>query len=266
MDQQLLFGESYHKKFDPKIYLQEKFTDVDSSPLKTSPLKPLYNFYKSYSATHSKGLEVLDLGCGPTIAYVISAAEYASQIVLAEYTEPNRVEITKWIEKHSDAHDWTPFFKYVITEVEGRRSEEIATREEKLRNAIKAVVPCDLTKDPVMGSEYMQEYDVVQAFLCLEAASSSKDDFVSILKRIWTLTKPGGAFILYSVQRKEQPGPGVYDFGGTLVYNLRVSVEFVRSSLLTVGFDNIETVPLMSLKEQAGEHCSFTLFICYKTE
>ena len=240
-----------------------KFADA-KNPIKSLPMKPVYDFYKSLDATGlgSGGLKVLDLGCGPVIANVISAAEFASQIVLAEYTELNRKEITKWLDKDLDAHDWTPFLTYVVTEVEGRSSEEIAVREEKLRSAIKAVVPCDLTKDPMVSSEYIQEYDVVQAFLSLEAASSNKEEYLSILKRIRLLVKPGGAFILYSAQRSEElPGPGVYEVGGVKFSDIRVSVKSVESSLTSAGFNIIKTLPLAK-HEGTEDITTFNLFCC----
>ena len=156
MEQQPLFGESYHSMFNPNSYLQMHYADVKDNPIMSSPMKPVYDFYKSLDATGlgTEGLKILDLGCGPVIANVISAAEFASEIILAEYTELNRKEITKWLDKDLNAHDWTPFFTYIVTEVEGRNIEEIAVREGKLRSAIKAVVPCDLTKDPIVSSEY----------------------------------------------------------------------------------------------------------------
>ena len=265
MEEQPLFGESYHSMFNPKIYLKEYYGDVKDNHTITSPMKPVYDFYKSLDATRfgSGGLKVLDLGCGPVIANVISAAEFASEIILAEYTELSCKEITKWLDKDLDAHDWTPFFTYIVTEVEGRSSEEIAVREEKLRSAIKAVVPCDLTKDPILSSEYMQEYDVVQAFLSLEPASSSKEEYLSILKRVRLLVKPGGTFILYSVQRSEElPGPGVYEVKGVQFSDLRVSVEFVKSSLRSAGFNSIQTLPLALEDEDTKDISTFTLFYC----
>ncbi len=48
------------------------------------------------------------------------SAEYASEIVMAKYTELNRQEITKWINKVPDAHDWSPYLDHVIKEVEGK--------------------------------------------------------------------------------------------------------------------------------------------------
>ena len=182
MDQEPLFGESYHSFFNPKAYLKERFSDAKCSRTRTLPLKPIFDFYKSYSATRPDGLTVLDVGCGPVIAYVVSATQYASEIVMAEYTESNRREITKWLNKHEDAHDWAPYLEYIVSQVEERSTEEVAKREEKLRSTIKAVVPCDLTKCPMMSSEYMKEYDVVQTFLCIEPASADKKMYSLIFK------------------------------------------------------------------------------------
>ena len=267
MEQQPVTGEGFHAHFNPKDYLKKNYTDVESTPLFSLIQRPIYDFYKSYGATNSAtdGLKVLDIGCGPVIAHVISAAEYASEIVLSEYTELNRKELTKWLDNDPDAHDWTPYLRYVVTEVEGKSKEEINGREKKMKSAIKAVVPCDLKKDPVMSAEYMKEYDVVQAILCLAGASSSKQEYLLMLKRIWSLIKPGGTFVFYAAySAQDLPGRGVYHVGNVPVSFLHVSFEFVNSSLLSAGFDPIQAIPLLTLRLSNNDYETYTLFFCKK--
>ena len=103
----------------------------------------------------ASGLRILEIGCGPVIAWQISAAPFASEIVMADLVQSCRDAVQLWLDKSPKAHDWTPFFRYVVQTLEGKGEEEIAKREEQLRNAVKAVIYCNAlefhqaTKDPM---------------------------------------------------------------------------------------------------------------------
>ena len=264
MEEGAFFGEDYHTHFDAKNYLK-RFADTNV-PYKVAPLKPLHDFYQSHYGSTLSRLKILDIGCGPVIAYVITAASYASEIVLSEYTASSRREITQWIHKDPSAHDWTPYFKYIVKDIEGKSDEEVALRQEKVRNAIKSVVASDFFKDPMMSPEYMvADYDIVQAMLCLEQSSGSKEDYVSTLKKMQALVKPGGKFLLYSQQKDELPSMATYHVTGTPFYFLRVSKEFVEKSLLSVGYSSVQAIPVdVPPCECKDGLCSFTLFIASK--
>ena len=90
----------------------------------------------------------MDIGTGPSIAYSISVAFYASKIIWAEYAVPNQAALTAWLENQKDAHDWMPYFKKIVTGMEGKDEMEVKRRVTMVREKVKAVVPCDITKDP----------------------------------------------------------------------------------------------------------------------
>ena len=104
--------------------------------------------------------------------------------MLAEYTESNRQAVRQWLDKDPTAHDWRPFLKHIVVNVEGGTEKDIAARKEKLRSSIKAVVPCDVNKDPLLPMEHTGKYDVVQSILCLESACQTRDDYVPALRRL----------------------------------------------------------------------------------
>ena len=137
-----MFGEDYHDKSDPQSYLQMYYSRA-SNPFRILLLKQVHEFYHSYKSTASK-LKILDVGTGPVIAYTISAAPYASEIVLSEYTEANREALLQWLKNDPRSHGWTPFFKHVVVDLEGKSEEEVPTRAELVRKVVKAVVPCDV--------------------------------------------------------------------------------------------------------------------------
>ena len=82
-----------------------------------------------------ESLNVLDYGCGPVIAYVISAAGVdTTEIVLAEFVDECRMEVQLWLDKDPSAWDWTPYIKYVVQTLEGNDDErETIQRELNLR-------------------------------------------------------------------------------------------------------------------------------------
>ena len=73
-------GKDYDDFFDPKAYLGYRFESV--SEHHAAILNRLHQFYQ----TVPTGVKILDIGTGPIISYMISAASKASEIVLAEYT------------------------------------------------------------------------------------------------------------------------------------------------------------------------------------
>ena len=95
----------------------------------------------------TSNLKILDYGCGATMIYDINATTKASEIVLAEYTEPNRVFIQKWLDKDPSAHDWSSYFKQVVQTLEGGSLDDIVLCEEELCCKVKAAVACDLSKE-----------------------------------------------------------------------------------------------------------------------
>ena len=164
-----------------------------SQLLSLHPIFPTCTIYKTLGAVN-KCLKILDVGAGPSISNVISAAPYASEIVLAEYTENNHRALQQWLDRDPEAFDWTTFIKHVVVDVEGEE-KDIAVREDKIRSSIKAVVPCNITKDPLLPQDY-----VVQSVLCICAAVQTKDEYVVVFKRLSQFIKPNGKLILYLVE------------------------------------------------------------------
>ena len=200
-----MFGQDYHDKFNPQDYLQMNYSADNLGPFRLFGLKQVHEFYQSYPSTEAK-LKILDIGSGPTIAYTISAAPYAAEIVLSEYTEANRAALLQWLNNDPDAFDWTHTFKHVVVDLEGKGEEEVPVRAELVRKVIKAVVPCDANSDPPIPPQYVDQYDIVTDFLCLASACATKEDYVAALVRLHALLKPGGKLCCTHLrERKHKP-------------------------------------------------------------
>jgi len=239
-----LFGEDYQDKFDSHAFLQMYYTG-DISPIRLFLLKQLHDFYQSYKSTDEK-LKILDVGSGPVVAHTISAAPQASEIVLSEYAEANREALLQWLKNDPQSHDWTPFFKHVVVDLEGKSEEEVPIRAELVREVVKAVVPCDINSDPPIPTEYVDQYDIVTDFLCLLCACATREDYVAALVRLCALLKPGGTILLYTCEWKPFTSP-IFPVGSHKFFVLRLSREFISKSLEKAGFCDVK----MSVEEHA---------------
>ena len=107
---------------------------------------------------------------------------------------------------------------------------------------IKAVVHCDANRDPPIPQEYVGQYDIVTAFVCLSAACATREEYVSALVRLHALLKSGGKIVLYTTDRKERvtSTPTSYTVGSQDFFELRVSKDFISKSLEQAGFCDIK--------------------------
>ena len=193
-------------------------------------LKNLINFYKAMKVTKSNNLKLLDYGCGPTITDKISAAPKVSEIYLAEYMEPFRDFIQKWLDKNSTAFDWSPSFKHVVQTLEGGTEEEAEGRQDEVRSKIKAVVSCDITKDQFIAEGFEGPYDIVQCSLCLENPCRDYDSYRGAIKKLASLLRSGGYFILYSSFHKKGD-ECFYIINGRKFFHLALDIDFILDTL-----------------------------------
>ena len=231
-----LFGEDYHDKFNPQDYLREFYKVTDH----LFGLKDLHEFYQSYPSTAK--LKILDIGSGPIIANTISAAPYAAEIVLSEYTEANRSALLQWLNNDPNAFDWTHVFKHVVVDLEGNTEEEIPIRAELVRKVIKAVVPCDVNRDPPIPPQYDNQYDIVTDIFCLVSACATTEDYTAALVRLHALLKSGGKIVLYTPEVENTLTPVSYPVGPYKFFDLPLMKDFILKSLEQAGFCEIKRI------------------------
>ena len=157
--------EGNYKQFNVQDFIKLRFPVLwgeDPNFISDFLLRCLANFFTVVSGD---GLKILDYGCGPSIPYSISAASKASDIILADYADPNREYLKKWLAKDPSLQDWSPYFKYVVQTLERESKEHAIKREEMLRNKVKAVVSCDITKEEFIEEAHNKKgwYDIVIA-------------------------------------------------------------------------------------------------------
>ena len=90
--------------FPAKAYL-ELFIDpkTDLNANRPSFLKTFHSFYENHIASDgNRSMSLLEVGGGPCIYSLITAAKYVDSITFSDYAENNRKEINLWKEERPE--------------------------------------------------------------------------------------------------------------------------------------------------------------------
>ena len=183
-------NNNYKDDFIPFQYLT-KWHDLFSHFI----LQNIHKFFKALQ--HKDEMDILDFGCGPIISHVISASKYAGSIVLADYSSKSLSILNQWLKQDPEfKFDWSTHFKYVVETLEEKSEREVREREETLRSKIKAIISCDITRDPPLPVGYSNPYDAVICSLVIDGVAENIPQYKEQLKRLYFLVKPGGHLLL----------------------------------------------------------------------
>ncbi|CAI8053139.1 Indolethylamine N-methyltransferase [Geodia barretti] len=159
----------------------------------------LFNeFFKKYSPKWDrKNARLLDFSGGPVILDYVSAAPHVSEIVHSAYKEDERKEIELWKNDNKDAHDWSPYVKYVVNEIEGLKGDAAwQERVALLRSKLK-VVSCNVYNEhPITPTEDENSFSIICTTNALEAACKTYEDFKGIMKKLVKMLRLGGYIII----------------------------------------------------------------------
>ena len=259
-------NQTSYSMFDPTYYVQRVICKPGEANNETSNflLKCLSKYFTTnLSSVQNNSLKILEYGCGPNLANVISAIPKAAKITLAEYAEVNREFILKWLSKDPLAFDWSPYFKYVVKTLEGRSEEEAIRRQEELRSKVEAVVSCDLTKDQFIAEGYDKQYDIIMSFFCLECCGDTLKDYEQSVRRIASIITTGGHLLLYSTQR-EMSNEGYYIVGGKKFNNIPLKKDFVVSTLKESNFGDIVINEIKASNSAVSNSEAYMFISCRK--
>ena len=203
------FGTDYHTCFDTKVYLgllEQIFNPSDKEGSFGFRLKPFHNFWSNFEASSLKdstGIRCLEFGGGPCIGNLISASPKVDHIVFSEYVESNRKAVESWIAGSREAYDWSPWIEFVVRDLEGdNNAQAVLERTQDIKRKVKSVVPCDVTKDPIVNlesAEIGKAFDVVSTSLCIEAGVSSEQEYKRTVTKLCKFLKPNGYLCMFGV-------------------------------------------------------------------
>ena len=119
-----------------------------------------------------------------------------------------------------------------------------------MRKVVKAVVPCDANRDPLIPTEYVDQYDIVTDFLCLVSACATTEDYTAALVRLHALLKSGGKIVLYTPESENTLTPVSYPVGPYQFFDLPLTWDVILKSLEQAGFGEIKR--MAKTREEVG--------------
>ena len=190
----LIQEEHYSTIPGVRIYLHSYYSNVEQDSITVFRFKCYNNFFEKYSSKWNKTTaRLLDFSAGAVIMNYISAAPHVAEIFHSAYTEAEREHIELWKSNAEGAHDWNPFIKYVVDEIEGLKGD--AALEERvalLRSKVK-VISCNVYDDhPIGTTEKQNVFSVICTSLSLENSCKTYEDFKAGIKKLVKLLKIGG--------------------------------------------------------------------------
>ncbi|XP_035677097.1 nicotinamide N-methyltransferase-like [Branchiostoma floridae] len=229
-------GEDYIRYFQPRGLLDTYYRDFPQQDDGKDYRHWLMNtHHQTFKSGKFKGRRLLDVGTGPNIMSVLSASKYFPDITCTDYVQNCRDELQMWLRDDPGAFDFGSYLQYLSTLEGGSTTpEDIATR---LRTAVKAVLPCDVTQPNPLAPQSFEPFDVVVSCLCVDSACKTRVEYCACLGNMASLVKSGGGLILVGTLN----GGTMYTVGKEIFYNVPdIDEDFLRDSLEKAGFENVE--------------------------
>ena len=227
------YHDSY-EKFDVKAYLVSRYSTAISEAMAPWNIQCYHKFYESYKGEWDNSNAVLlQLGAGPCIYDLISAAPYVTEIYHSDYLKECCDEVLLWKNKDPSAFDWSPYFQFIVNTLEGKAGQQaVLERENTLRGVLKDSFTCDVQQSPIHTPAFLKAPDIICISFCIEFASPSAEKYTAIMKEVFGMLKPKGFLAMvcslgctwYMINGVKFPG------GCTL------SEKFVEDTLKGVGF------------------------------
>ena len=191
-----------YKDFDTKAYLASRYPasfekDQAKSTLPWN-IQSYHTFYDTFREEWDNTKAVLlQLGAGPCIYDLISAAPYVAEIYHSDYLKCCCDEVLLWRNNDLNAYDWSPYFRHVVNTLEGKRSPyAVVEREELLRSTIKDSFTCNVQQSPITLPGLFEAPDIICTNFCLEFSSPSNEGYINVLKDVFGILKPKGFLIM----------------------------------------------------------------------
>lgn len=232
-------SDQKYEKFNAKNYLQIQYPkslfenpDPNLAAIHSMQCHHLFceQFHKEWDSSTA---QLLDLGGGPCIHCHISYVPHVAEIYHSDFVEACRNEVLLWKNNDPNAHDWFPYFNYVINTLEGKSGREIVIeRMEMARNKLKAVFFCDVKNVNILPDSVGKKFDIILSTWCIENMVNSVEEYSDILKHIKVLLNPNGFFVTIANMKCSY-----YRFEGKQYPCFPITEEDIICSLEKGGFD-----------------------------
>lgn len=186
------------RTFDARAYLEEYYDHIGEE--NKALLTFLHNAYTTIFETQ-KEATLLELGGGPTIYQLLSAARYPVTIDFSEYLPQNRAEVRLVLYSHDDQYNWEQFVKFVLS-LESR-TETTQARLDMVRRRVRSILHCDVRSDTPLGPHMKHPYRIVSVHFVPESITTDKHKWASYMDNILSLLAPDGYLVMSAIMGAE---------------------------------------------------------------
>ncbi len=210
--------------FSPEKYLKEYYRVLSREN------KDILNWYnKIYSKMKSDSYKLLEVGGGPTVYQLLSAANKVKSITFTDYSENNLDKIRDWQKNNSQAFQWDDFTRYVLSlEDKPKGGSEVEERSKLLRKKITSIEPLNLNN---LNDKLVDSFDIVQSNFCPESATDDITEYKNMLDNIHSYLKPKGILLMTALE-----GAIVYKSGDSYFPAIYLDEDFAQKYLSEAGF------------------------------
>ncbi|XP_065835735.1 nicotinamide N-methyltransferase-like [Oscarella lobularis] len=240
MTQTVYQGEDYRRYFDINAFY-DHYYEKPGEDEGGFVLDKLHEFYTKTAHFAPDSALILEFGGGPSVSHLVSAAPFASSIVLADYMSAALRVVDEWKKAPSLAAaqlDWTPSFRYILRTLEGNQDDDVLERRADLvKVKLSSLVLCDALDDRPLGNDdYDNYFDVVCTSFCLEVACPTYAQFKLAVKKLAKFLKGSGSWLVLSCAL----GESSYPVGDKRFFTLRLTEDDVKQAVIEAGFRLVE--------------------------
>ncbi|KAM3859995.1 phenylethanolamine N-methyltransferase [Diretmus argenteus] len=204
-----------YQRFDPAAYLQYNYTPPRADLERQDSIMQwkLKCLHRAFTEGDVSGELLVDVGSGPTLYQVLSGCEVFSRVLLTDFLEVNRQELSRWLQDQGGCSlDWTPYLQHVC-KLEGRRPSAWTEKAARLRLVVSDILPIDVHRPQPLAPDALPSAgaDCLVSCFCLESVSPDLAAFTRALGHIRGLLRPGGHLLLIGALGESYylGGPGV---------------------------------------------------------
>jgi hypothetical protein len=178
--------------FDPRNYLAEYYDRVGPEN------DGLLAFYARAYRTAGAGGQLLEVGGGPVIYPLLSAAAVVREIHFTDALQSNLDEVKRALEGSPDAFDWRPFTRRALEHERGAlpSEAEVSDRLALVGSRVTKLLPLDVRR----LAEASAGYDIVQANFVLDSITSTHDEWERLLRMLVDRVRPGGTLLMCALE------------------------------------------------------------------
>ncbi|XP_065836614.1 nicotinamide N-methyltransferase-like [Oscarella lobularis] len=252
MTEEICFGEDYIGQFDSNAFVEKYYdTNVERSDREAFVLTKLHEFYTKTTHFPPDSASILEFGGGPTVSHLISAAPFASRIVLADYSPAALKTTNEWKKAtptSAETH-WTAFFQYVIRNLEKNHKDDALEQRASEVKVKLSCTPCNILDEKPLGKDdYDNYFDVVSSSFCLEVACPTNDRFISSVQKLAKLLKGSGSWFVLNCVLGERR----YPVGEKMFFTLPLTEDLVKEALDKAGFRLINFDKISLIRKEKG--------------